>query len=497
MTRLRALLLPLLLFVAAHALAAQEVRLEGAGNGRAIRLAREILAAGRYVRMDRDTVLPASFHAPGDLVVVDADVRLEGTVEGRVAVLGGALFLRPGARIGGPIAVVGGEVYRSAKATFGEVVEEDRPVQVAVEADTAGERVRIIPPEGVGTRVALPGISGIRLPTYDRANGFTLRAGPSLLFTGDEEGARIDAWVSYRTARHSFGGGAYAQTPVRGGLRASVRVARETLTNEAWARGDLENTLGSLLLGNDPRDYYESDRVVLTLDRPHDTPLIAGEYAFEPRVSLLASRDRALETRDPWSLFGDLDRPNLAIDEGTVVSASAGAGLRWQGGTSAFQGDLAVERSLPGVGDFDFTQVVGEGRWTMTALRRHQVAVYFRGMAPLGGGAPRQRWTFLGGSNTLPTFDPGDFRGDRLAYVASSYGIPFPSVVLPVVGIPTLRVTHLTGMAWRTGQPMPDWAQNLGVGIFFSLVRAEVYVDPAADRIRPQLSFGVMLPGSQ
>lgn len=497
MTRLRALLLPLLLAFGTQSVGAQEVRLEGAGEGRAVRLAREILTAGRYVRFDRDTVLPATFRAPGDVVIVDADVRLEGTVEGRVAVLGGALFVRPGARIAGPIAVVGGEVYPSAKATTGEVIEEEEPVRVAVTAEPAGDRVRILPSERPGTRIALPGVGGVRVPTYDRVNGLTLAAGPSLLFGGDEEGPRVDAWVSYRTARRSFGGGVYGQTAVRRGLRASARLARETLTNEAWARGDLANTLGSLFFSNDPRDYYESDRAVLTLSRPHTEPLIAGEYAFEPRVALLVSRDRPLSTRDPWSLFGDLDRPNLAIDAGTVASGSVGAGFRWQGRTSAFTSDLALERTLPGVGDFNFTRVVGEGRWTMTALRTHQLAVYFRGMGTVGGAAPRQRWTFLGGSNTLPVFDPGDFRGDRLAYVASSYGIPFPSVVLPVVGIPTFRVTHLTGMAWRTGEAMPEWAQNLGAGVFFSLLRAEVYVDPAADRIRPLLSFGVMLPGSQ
>lgn len=492
--RLR-LVLALLACALALPLRAQEVRLEGGANSRAVRIAREVVAAGRYVRIDRDTVLPASFRAPGDLLVVDADVRLEGTVEGRVAVLGGVLYVRPGARVAGPIANLGGEVYPSNLASVGEVVEAEPELRVAVAFDSAGVRVRVTSPDD-GPRIVLPGAMGLRVPAYDRVNGLTLAAGPALLLTGDTEGARVDAWVSWFTARGDFGGGAAARAPLGGGVRLEARAERGVLTNERWFRGDLVNTLGSLLLGNDYRDYWESDRLSLSLGRFREEPLIAGEYALEPRVAVTAMRDRSLRNRDPWSLLGDFDRENAPVDEVEWASALVGAGFRWVGTTTAFRGDAALERALPAGDDVDFTQWTVDGLWTMQALRTHTLGVRFRGTGTLGGEpALRQRRTFLGGSPTLPTFDLAAFRGDRLAFVESTYGIPLPPRwAIPVLGAPTLRLTHAAGMAWVTGTPMPAWEQNLGAGLFVSVARAELFVDPAADGLDPTLTFGVVIP---
>ncbi|HEX2190862.1 MAG TPA: polymer-forming cytoskeletal protein [Longimicrobiaceae bacterium] len=489
------LLVALLLFAAALPLRAQEVRLEGGADSRAARMVREILEAGSYLRIDRDTVLPASFRTPGDLVVVDADVRLEGTVEGRVAVLGGVLFVRPGGRVVGPIANLGGEVYPSTLASVGEVVEAEPDLRVGVAFDTAGVRVRVASPDE-GPRLALPGIVGLRLPTYDRVNGLTLAAGPAFLLTGDPAGARVDAWVSYYTARSDFGGGAAARAPLGRGLRLEARAERSVFTSEAWSRGDLANTAGSLVLANDYRDYWESDRVTLSLERVHEEPLIAGEFAVEPRLALMAMRDRSLENRDPWALLDDFDRPNPPVDEVEWTSAVVGAGFRWLGRSTAFAGAAAVEQAIPAADDVDLTQWTVDGLWTMQALYRHTVGVRFRGMGTLGGDpAPRQRRTFLGGTPTLRTFEVASFRGDRLAYVESTYGIPLPPRwTLPLLGPPTLQLTHVAGMAWLSGTPMPAWEQNLGAGIAYSVARVEVFVNPAADGLDPTLNWGVMLP---
>ncbi len=358
------------------------MRLEGAADSRAVRIAREVLAAGNYLRMDRDTVLPASFRTAGDLVVVDADVRLEGTVEGRVAVLGGVLFIRPGARVAGPIVNLGGEVYPSGLAQVGEIVEAEPELRVGVEFDTAGARVRVaLPDDGPSFKPFGP-----RLPTYDRVDGLTVAAGPAFLFTGDPDGPRVDAWVSYHTARSSFGGGVSGSTPLGRALRLDARVERGTFTNEGWSRGDLANTLGSLVFASDFRDYWESDRAAVTLSRPHPEALIAGEYALEPRVTLMATRDRSLRNRDPWALFDDFDRENPAVDEIEWASALVGAGFRWVGSTTTFAGDAAVERALPALGDeADFTQWTVDGLWTMQALHLHQIGVRFRAMGTLGG----------------------------------------------------------------------------------------------------------------
>jgi len=493
-SRLRLLLCALLLGALAVPLRAQDVILEGSIDTRAVRIARDVIETGNYLRIHRDTVLPATFRTEGDLLVVDADVRLEGTVEGRVAVLGGVLYVRPGARVGGTVASVGGEVYPAATAAVAGVVETSPDVRVEVdfEGDTARVRITRV---AYGSRFVLPGILGLRVPTYDRVNGLTLAAGPAYLPTRQPEGPRVDAWLSYRTARGAFGGGASARAPLGRGVRLEARAERATFTNERWARGNLVNTLGSLFFANDYRDYWESDRVALTLARYHEEPLIAGEFAFEPRVTVAGMRDRSLRNRDPWSLFGDFDRVNPSVEETEWASASLGAALRWQGTTTAFVADAGVEQALPG-GSIELTQWTVDGLWTMEAMWRHTLSVRFRGMGTLGDEpAPPQRRTFIGGPPTLPTFETASFRGDRLAYVRSTYGIPLPQRwALPVLGPPSLGFTHIAGMAWLTGTPMPDWEQNLGGGLFFSLVRAEVWVNPAEDDLDPTFRLGVELP---
>lgn len=497
MTLARLLLAAVALLALDFPLRAQEVRLEGGGDSRAVRLAREILDAGNYVRIARDTILPESFRTAGDLVVVDADVRLEGTVEGRVAVLGGVLFVRPGARVVGPIANVGGEVYPSANAIVGEVVETAPELRVGVEFDTAGARVRVRSPYE-GPRLVLPRVLGLRYPAYDRVNGLSIAAGPTFLLTGDPEGPRVDAWASYHTAREDFGGGIAARMPLGPGTRLEARAERAVLTNEAWVRGHLLNSLSTLFLGNDYRDYWESDRVSLTLERVHEEALIPGEHAFEPRITLQAMRDRPLDARDPWSLLGDLDRLNLAAVETEWASAVVGTGFRWQGNTATFGGDLSVEQAIPAVGDMelDFTRWAVAGEWAMEALWRHTLGVRFRGMGTLADDpGPTQRWTFLGGTPTLPTFGIAELRGDRIAFVESAYGIPLPPRwALPVLGPPTLRLTHATGTAWLSGSSMPAWEQNLGAGLVFSVAHAAVFIDPAADSLDPTLSFGLVFP---
>lgn len=473
---------------------AQRVRLEGGEGIPAATVIREIIARDDYLLLDRDTTLDASFRAPGDLLVVDADVRLEGEVPGDVGVLNGALFLRPSSRVTGRVAALGGGAYPSGLATLGELIEADIGVGVSVQPEPSGFRVRISPAPSV-PRLTLPGLFGFRLPTYDRVDGLTVAWGPRWRITGEEFGPTVEAFVSYRTARGDFGGGLEAGAPLGGGVRLEAEVARATFTNEEWIRGDLANSAGALLVGSDVRNYHESDYAALTLSRPIDPTAYGAGWAFGPRLTLLASEDRSLSRNTEWSLFGELDRINPLIDPGTIVSATAATEVRWTGRSSEFSGEVSLERGLEGPGDFDFTQWVADGFWEVDALWDHTLSLYGRGMGTLGSeSAPRQRWSFIGGSGTLPTFDIAELRGDHLLFVRSVYEIPLGFVRVPFLGSPALRLAHSTGTAWESGEDVPSWLQNLGVGLAFSLVHADLVVDPEADGFDPHLSLGASLP---
>jgi hypothetical protein len=497
MTLRRLCLLAALAVLPAAPVRAQDVRISGDDRSPAAQLAREILARRNYVRIDRDTILPASFRAPGDLVVYDAEVRLEGTVEGSVAVIGGDFFIRPRARIGGNIAVIGGGVYTSALATTGQILYPNPRSQVALEGDSAAADtsatldVTLTPPRPARLITFLPS----PYPSYDRVNGLTASIGARILPTRSSTGPRLDVWGSYRQENPDHaGGGVRADVPLgTQNLRVVGELSRATRTNDAWIRNDLSNSIAMLLRGADYRNYYDADRASLLLTRPVGKPLIAGESWLSPRIGVQWERARSLETQDVWSLFeGDnKGRENPPVLEGDIVSALVGADLRMQGRISGFSGGAHLEAALPGASDAEFTQALVEGTYETTAFRTHLVEVYFRGMMPLSGDPPPQRFGILGGSGTLPTAGVAEFRGDHLAFIEAVYAVPITWIELPYLGIPNLEALYATGAAWESGEDMPGWIQNPGVGLAFTLARVRLYIDPANQETKLNFSFSI------
>jgi hypothetical protein len=495
----RAALAAAALFLLAAPLAAQQrsIVISGDDHSEAAQLARAILARGNYLLFDRDTILPATFRAPGDVVIYDADVRLEGVVEGGVAVIEGQFFIRPGAVVKGDIALLDGEVYPSALATTGRVLETARGTRVAIAGDSAAGDTpeygaRII----LAHRARLVKLSARPLPSYDRVNGLTLTAGVRILPTRTDSGPSIDVWGAYRFENPDEpGGGVRVTIPLEvQSVQLVGEASRATRTNDAWQRGDLSNSISVLSFGRDYRDYWDADQARVMVVRPVAKPLIAGESWLNPRAGVLWSRDRSLRAHRVYSVLHsrEKDRVNPPVLDGTIVSAFGGAELRMVGRISSFTGDLQVERSFSGASDADFTQLVGEGTYTTTAFRTHTLKVYLRGRTPLGGDdAPPQRYEILGGVSTLPTVRIAHYRGDHLAFADGRYAVPLP-LQLPFVGAPSLQLLYAAGAAW-TGDESPRWTQNAGVGLLFSLGSASVYVDPS-DPKRSRLVFTAAIP---
>ena len=498
-----------LLLVAAAALtalappaAAQVPQISGDDQSRAAQIGREILGRAQYVWMDRDTVLGPDFVAPGDLVIYDAEVRLEGNVEGSVLVMGGDFWIRPGGRVGGRIAVLEGGVYPSGLA----ILERD---SIFLADPRSGVRIETRPGAREGEYVAVAEITPPPrppffaptvgpFPSYDRVNGLTLHASANIRPTRDPDGPVVNLWGSYRFEQENkLGGGVRWRVPLRvQGLQLTGEASRATRTNDAWIRGDVANSVRALVLGRDYRDYWDADVLRVMVERPEGKPLIAGESWLGPRLGVQMSRDRALPVQAPWALLDreGLERENPAALEGTLVSLLAGADYRWRGMSSNFFGDLNLEYAPPGAGDAEFAQVLAQADYRTRALRMHQLRVYVRAMAPLGGNdAPPQRRGILGGGGTFPTEPIAFFRGDHLVFIESTYVIPVTRVVLPVVGSPSLEAVHTVGAAWMGGAE-PEWVQNAGAGVIFALARARVMINPADRPLAPRFSFGFYIP---
>ena len=172
------LALGLAAILVAPALRAQEVTFHPRrGNSLDATLA-DFLARGGAGIWTRDTVVSADGRVEGDLLVLEAQVRLAGSVEGDVYVVDGDLFLRPGARVSGDIVVLGGGYYGSGMATVdGEVIWRPAERYSVLPANRGFE---IHPVAEVPDFVDLNGLYGFEAPRYQRVDAVTVAWGITL-----------------------------------------------------------------------------------------------------------------------------------------------------------------------------------------------------------------------------------------------------------------------------------------------------------------------------
>jgi len=470
---------------------AQQVRVEGDARHPANLVLTDILSRNQYLLIERDTVLDSDFDTPGDLLIVGADVRLAGRVGGSVAVIRGVLFTRPGSRVEGDIAALGGELYLSRLAEVNAVHELPLGVETRLGYEAGAHTLTVVPP-ALPSRVGTTGIFGLAIPTYDRVNALTARWGAEFLLVRDTVPPVLRGSVSYATARRAVGGSVALDVPVAGAW-FTAEVARETFTNDAWIRGPLMNSVSTFFLHRDLRDYHAADVALIRLERRQRQPLIQGESFLGPRLTVRASRDRSLRAANVWTVTGREERwrENPPIDDGEMFSVTPAILFEWRGASSWFRGDVSVEWAPPNIGDFQFTHLVSEARWTMPVLWDHALQLRGRTHQTLSDGpAPRQRWTLLGGPGTIPTMPIAAMRGDELVFLETTYDIPITRIRVPLLGTPDLRFMHSTGAAWLSGEPIPPLEQSLGGGIRFFLVQALVHIDPAARPLNPVFSLG-------
>jgi hypothetical protein len=479
--------------------AAQQVHLVSEVEHPSVEALRTILDGGHYQVIDRDTVIPVTAHLPGDLVVVGATLRLNGVVDGSVAVLNGTLFTRPGSRIGGNIVSVGGIILRSGTAAVGGSLAVPLEVEVMLTRE-GGDYTLALEPPPPAPRLKAAGLFGLAPPTYDRVNALTLRGGGAFRLGADSLAPTLRVNAALRTARWSPGGTAALVVPVGRSVLATLAGGRETRSSDRWQRDDLTNSAAAFFIRSDSRDYYDSDFATLTLAKRAALPLIPGETFLTPSLDLRVEKDRSLAARDVYTVLGNEPwRQNPAIGEGRIASIIPGAELGWRGTTAAAGVSAGVE-----LGRFlnegswtqgsDFAQLVADGHWSMISLWQHTIALRAHYLQPLGSSnVPRQRWSAVGGAATLPTLEYDTRRGDHLLFIQSAYDIPVPRLTVPFLGVPSLGFRHAIGSAWQSEGASPRWAQNIGAGVEFSFLYLFVYLDPSEGH-RTVLSYGVQLP---
>ena len=131
--------------------------------------------------------------------------------------------------------------------------------QVTVQSP-AQDSTRVDARNGVPIDVELPLGVGLRIPSYDRVNGLSLPWGPTIN-VGDGR-LVVDPTVAYRSNLGKIDPAlaVYAALTSDSSVALTLAGARGTFTNEGWIRSDLINSIITLGLGHDARNYFRADR---------------------------------------------------------------------------------------------------------------------------------------------------------------------------------------------------------------------------------------------
>ena len=363
--------------------------------------------------------------------------------------------------------------------------------------------------------ISLPMGIGLRIPTYDRVNGLTLPWGPQLILA--DERIQLDGLVRYRSNLGKW------DPSLEGFLRPgtdneiALFAGRSTFSNDSWIRSDVVNSLASLGVGSDSRNYFRGDRASARLTHS----LTTSSLTVAPFVGGIIERDWSTGSisppKSPWSFFGrkgilKMRRPNPRVQTGHIGSVIGGSGFHYvRGGVDATL-DANVEKALQTSLTTDCSGALFDAACSFVAGKFLQLTLdsrvefptfgtqtfSFKGHALWTGNlpAPPQRFAYLGGSGTLATVNLLALGGDRLLYVEGNYMIPIDKIQLPYLGPPFVALRYAAGNAGEGA--LPALIQNVGVGIGAAFFRADYSIDPARNRSpfsrRSAVSVGLELP---
>jgi len=415
------------------------------------------------------------------VLVLAPRTTVASNVRGDVVVVGGDLFLHPGAVIEGRAIALGGGVYNSTLALVrgGQYSYRDHTFDLARSGDTIAlsyRAIRVRTPE----TVYLPGVLGFGVPAYDRVNGLALSWGPT--FSLDAARLELTPTVTYRSHLGAFDPAARVAAEIGRRTSLTASAGRGTFTNDGWIRSDPLNSVSAFVAGIDTRNYYRADRIEGQVGRLWELESVE----LEPFAGVLtefawSTGPQSPDARTAYSIVDERDstgmlRLNPAVVRGRVSSAVAGVRARWEIGDLTANVLVSEEVPFQAPSDLRFAQTTIDGELAFDALFGHQFQFFTHAVLTAGDSAPPQRFAYLGGNGTLLTLPLLSLGGDQLLYVESRYAIPLNGIVIPLLGAPTIMLRHLAGSAGQSR--LPTFVQNVGVRLTISVLRLDFVIDP-------------------
>jgi hypothetical protein len=322
---------------------------------------------------------------------------------------------------------------------------------------------------------------GIHTPTYDRVDGMSIPYGPTIS-VGDDR-LVIDPLITYRSHLGSLDPSLGMVWRPDSLLSFSMTGARTTLSNDAWIRSNLMNSLYALFLGVDARNYYRADRaegkVAFNIPMGSGTSDLYTGIRFENDWS---TGWRVGERQGPYSFYNRPDtangteRPNPLVDRGHIASLLVGAESQYEIGRFSSRGNALFEGGWHTPMGTRFQQITVHDEGTVRTWGAEQVEWTVHVLTTPGGVVPRQRYAYLGGSGTLATVDLLTLGGDHMYFVDALYIIPIPRLNLPVLGSAFVAPHFVTGGAGVGGFGQP--VQNAGIRLGSGVARLDFLVNP-------------------
>jgi hypothetical protein len=453
---------------------AQRVILEGRGEIETDTIL-ERVGNTRFLVLTMDTVIPATDTLRGPVLIAATTIKLENVIVGDVVIIDANVFMRPHSRITGDVVNIAGGLFRAETAIVDGVLREYK--QAPYRAEIRDDGIHVVGTE-IESNLDLDGFGGFHAPTYDRVSGLSVAWGARYLLPriGLSE-PWIGASLGYQTSREKFYGSVHAGVE-RGNVQFRAVLERLMFTNDAWLRG-WSNSISYLAGGHDLRDYYEADRLYFG---PRITGTLAGG-GLDLSLNAQIEEAYSVASQDAWHAWGDSVRPNPFIDDGRTSSLVLRSRLEWERARFVAEINLNLEAAGHAIGgDHEFARFDFGGLWAMQAIADHTFVIRWRARGPLATDSlPRQRWNSLGGRATLWTLDDASLRGDRLAFIHSSYVLPLPRfLTMPILGRPAIEAVHRIGNAWTFAEN-GDLVQNVGLGFRFRIAYITAVIDPEND----------------
>jgi len=485
----RGWVLALAILAAPSAKAQQSLRIDGPSHSEATFLLLTARAGPHDLIVADSTrrlTFPRGTTLPRTAIIVGGDASVAATVHGDVIVVGGDLFLQPGATIQGKAIAIGGGVYGSTLALVTGGTHSIRDGTFIASRTTDGLHLDY---RRLGTRdptIEFPLLDGLRVPAYDRVDGASLAWGPILRPTARLE---IDPTVTYRSHLGDWDPSVHMLVSPGEIWRLTLDARRGTFTNDAWINSDVVNSITTFSVGSDKRNYYRADRVeaaVGRIDRVTISPTTTVE--IESYVGALTERAWSVGSTDtigpnPWTLLNQNDpenvrRANPAIEPGRISAGVLGASARWRYGDVTAGAIARIEVPWQAPNDVRFVQITADGtiQFPTFGLQRFRTDIHV--VATPGDTAPPQRFSYMGGSSTLPVIrNLLSLGGDQLLHVDMRYEVPLPRFAIRYVGAPVFALRHRIGSAGI--QDLPRFIQNVGATASLSFLRISYDIDPA------------------